>query len=74
LSDSGSTEKSRGIARQTADGFPLSKYAVAYLLGPEECNNDSTNFWIFSDEGLKRLIHRTGWSILAYTTIGDKTN
>jgi tRNA (mo5U34)-methyltransferase len=62
------------IARQTADGLPLSKYPVAYLLEPDECNNDSTNFWIFSDAGLKRLIHRTGWSILAYTTIGDIHN
>ena len=59
------------VARQAADGLPLSKYPLAYLLGPEECNNDSTNFWIFSDEGLKRLIHRTGWNILAFTTIGD---
>jgi tRNA (mo5U34)-methyltransferase len=62
------------IARRAADGLPLSKYPLAYLLGPEECNNDSTNFWIFSDEGLKRLIHRTGWKILAYTTIGDTNN
>jgi 2-polyprenyl-3-methyl-5-hydroxy-6-metoxy-1,4-benzoquinol methylase len=62
------------IARQTVDGVPLSKYPVAYLLGPEECNNDSTNFWIFSAEGLKRLIHRAGWNILAYTTIGDTNN
>jgi len=62
------------IARQTADGLPLYKYPVAYLLGPEECNNDSTNFWIFSEEGLKRLIHRTGWTILAYTTIGDRNS
>lgn len=62
------------IARQTADGLPLSKYPVAYLLEPEECNNDSTNFWIFSDPGLKRLIYRTGWSILAYTSIGDIHN
>ena len=62
------------IARQTADGSPLSKHPVAYLLAPQECNNDSTNFWIFSDTGLKRLIHRTGWNILAYTTIGDTNN
>ena len=59
------------IARQTADGLALSKHPLAYLLGPEECNNDSTNFWIFTDEGLKRLLHRTGWNILAFTTIGD---
>jgi tRNA (mo5U34)-methyltransferase len=62
------------IARQTTDGSPLSKYPLAYLLGPEECNNDSTNFWIFSEEGLKRLIHRTGWNILAFATIGDTSN
>jgi tRNA (mo5U34)-methyltransferase len=62
------------IARQTADGLPLSKHPLAYLLGLEECNNDNTNFWIFSEEGLKRLIHRTGWSILAFTTIGDTNN
>ena len=62
------------IAKQTADGQPLSPYPIAYLLGPQECNNDSTNFWIFSEEGLKRLIDRTGWSVLSYLTIGDTTN
>ena len=62
------------VARKAPDGRSLAKYPVAYLLGPEECNNDSTNFWIFSGEGLKRLIHRTGWNILAYTTIGDTRN
>jgi tRNA (mo5U34)-methyltransferase len=59
------------VAKKAPDGQSLARYPVAYLLGPEECNNDSTNFWIFSSEGLKRLIDRTGWNILAYTTIGD---
>ena len=59
------------IAKQTADGQPLSPYPVAYLVGPQECNNDDTNFWIFSDHGLKRLIERTGWNLLSYVTIGD---
>jgi hypothetical protein len=62
------------IAKQTADGQPLSPYPIAYLLGRQECNNDSTNFWIFSEEGLKRLINRTGWSLLSYLAIGDTTN
>ena len=62
------------IAKQTADGQLLSKYPVAYLLGPQECNNDDTNFWIFSEEGLKRLIDRTGWHLLSYVTIGDTVN
>jgi len=59
------------IAKQTADGRPLSRYPVAYLLAPEECNDDITNIWVFSDEGLKRLIHRSGWSLLSQLTIGD---
>jgi tRNA (mo5U34)-methyltransferase len=62
------------VAKKTPDGHSFARYPVAYLLEPEECNNDSTNFWIFSGEGLKRLIHRTGWNILAYTTIGDTSN
>ena len=59
------------IAKQTADGQSLSAYPLAYLLGPQECNNDDTNFWIFSEQGLKRLIDRTGWKLLSYVTIGD---
>jgi tRNA (mo5U34)-methyltransferase len=62
------------IARQTDNGQSISQAPIAYLLGPQECNNDSTNFWIFSDEGLKRLIERSGWNILAYTTIGNTSN
>ena len=58
------------IARQTDNGQQISQGPIAYLLGPKECNNDSTNYWIFSDEGLKRLINRTGWSILSYLSIG----
>ena len=59
------------IAKQTADGQLLSQYPVAYLLAPQECNNDDTNFWIFSEQGLKRLVDRTGWNLLSYITIGD---
>jgi tRNA (mo5U34)-methyltransferase len=62
------------VAKKMPDGHSFAKYPVAYLLEPEECNSDSTNFWIFSGEGLKRLIHRTGWNILAYATIGDTIN
>ena len=62
------------IAKQTADGHLLSPYPVAYLLGPRECNDDDTNYWIFTDEGLKRLIDRSGWQILSQINIGDTTN
>lgn len=61
------------VARQTADGRPLSAYPLAYLLAPDECNNDATNFWVFSEAGLKRLFERTGWSVAAYGSTGNAT-
>jgi tRNA (mo5U34)-methyltransferase len=62
------------IATQTDNGQQISQAPIAYLLGPKECNNDNTNFWIFSDEGLKRLINRTGWSLVSYLSIGATAN
>jgi hypothetical protein len=52
----------------------LSDISVAYLLDERECNNDSTNYWIFSESGLQRILTRTGWRILEYTTIGNTIN
>ena len=59
------------VAKQTPDGQNFSPYPVAYLLAPQECNNDDTNFWIFTDEGLKRLADRTGWNVVSYVTVGE---
>ena len=47
---------------------------VAYLLEPREANNDPTNFWVFTISGLKRLLDRTGWDVLDYTTVGNTHN
>ncbi len=62
------------IARETDSGESISREPIAYLLGPQQCNNDSTNFWIFSEEGLKKLINRTGWNLLSYLSIGATAN
>lgn len=43
---------------------------VAYLVDDYETNNDPTNFWIFSDAGLRRILKRTGWEIRDYMTVG----
>lgn len=43
---------------------------VAYLLNPDECNNDATNFWIFSLAGLRRLVERSGWKIVDEGCLG----
>ena len=59
------------IARFAPDGTPLQKIPVAYLVSPTETNNDSTNYWIFSETGLKRLFDRSGWEVMHYHTSGD---
>jgi tRNA (mo5U34)-methyltransferase len=43
---------------------------MAYLVDDRELNDDPTNFWIFSEEGLKRIVRRSGWNILKYATVG----
>jgi tRNA (mo5U34)-methyltransferase len=60
------------VARYSPDrNVALHKAPVAYLLDPHECNNDTTNFWIFSPSGLERLVQRAGWKVLATMNAGD---
>jgi len=60
------------IARQTADQkLTLEHTPVAYLLDPDECNGDPTNYWIFSAPGLIRLAQRSGWTVRASYRVGD---
>jgi hypothetical protein len=49
----------------------LQPLPVAYLLDATECNNDNTNYWIFSEGGLRRILARTGWDILDFITLGN---
>jgi 2-polyprenyl-3-methyl-5-hydroxy-6-metoxy-1,4-benzoquinol methylase len=56
------------------DRVDLTNVPVAYLLNDLEANNDSTNYWIFSDAGLRRILQRTGWEILDYITVGNTTD
>ncbi|MCU1685584.1 MAG: hypothetical protein JWQ81_6323 [Amycolatopsis sp.] len=58
------------IAERTPDRTRIKDAPVAYLLNPAEANNDSTNYWIFSELGLRRLFERTGWEVLDFTTVG----
>jgi tRNA (mo5U34)-methyltransferase len=47
---------------------------MAYLVDEDELNDDPTNFWIFSEPGLKRLVQRSGWTVRHYTTVGADPN
>jgi len=57
-----------------SDRVDFRNVPVAYLLDEQEANNDSTNYWIFSDAGLRRILKRTGWEILDYLTVGNTTD
>ncbi|MDP8982134.1 MAG: class I SAM-dependent methyltransferase [Acidobacteriota bacterium] len=59
------------IARRTPSGTRIKDEPLAYLLDSEECNNDSTNFWVFSETALRRALDRTGWIVRDFITTGD---
>ena len=60
------------IVRHFGKASPdVSGYAAAYLVGPQECNNDPTNYWMFTEAGLKQLFARTGWDLVSYRSVGD---
>jgi len=63
------------IAKMSPDKkMVLADLPLAYLLDEKELNNDSSNYWIFSDKGLRRLLYRTGWDICDYMTVGNRND
>jgi tRNA (mo5U34)-methyltransferase len=60
------------VAQQTPGGIRIREEPLAYLLDPAECNNDSTNHWIFSEAALRRLLHQSGWSLHDFITTGAR--
>ncbi|WP_344931566.1 hypothetical protein [Saccharopolyspora gregorii] len=57
--------RAAGTGRHAAAGA-----AGGVPAGPGGANDDATNFWIFSEIGLKRLFARTGWEVVEFTTVG----
>jgi tRNA (mo5U34)-methyltransferase len=51
---------------ETVTGTP-----VAYLADIYEINYDSTNYWVFSDTGFRRLLKRSNWEICDYLLVCD---
>jgi hypothetical protein len=49
----------------------LQELPVAYLLDDGELNSDATNYWVFSEAGLGRLLKKTNWEVLEYAAWGD---
>ena len=60
------------IARFAPDRrTPLHDVPVGYLVDRTETNDDPTNYWIFSEPGLLRLLERTGWVVRDFRTFGN---
>ena len=58
------------IAQQTPGGTSMENEPLAYLLDPSESNDDATNYWIFSEVALRRLLVRSGWDLLDFYVMG----
>jgi tRNA (mo5U34)-methyltransferase len=58
------------IAQRTPQGISMQNEPLVYLLDPDECNNDATNHWIFSETALRRLLHQAGWNVRDFMTTG----
>jgi len=60
------------IARRLPGGAPIPEgQPLAYLLDSEELNRDDSNYWIFSEAGLRRILKRANWEIEEWRTTGD---
>lgn len=60
------------VATHFPDGKRMSGRACAYLLECRESNNDPTNYWILSPEGLRVMLKRSGWKIRESGIYGAK--
>ena len=58
------------IMRRFPGGEPVPAHPAAYLLDPDELNSDETNFWIFNEAGLRRLVSRAGWQLERFHSTG----
>jgi SAM-dependent methyltransferase len=60
------------VARQFPNGAPMPPdVALAYLVGEDELNQDNSNYFIFSEAGLRVMLQRAHWEVRDYISVGD---
>jgi tRNA (mo5U34)-methyltransferase len=60
------------VARQFPNGAPMpADVALAYLVGEDELNRDDSNYFIFSEAGLRVMLQRAHWEVRDYISLGD---
>ena len=58
------------VIQQAPNGLSFANQPVAYLVDTRESGNDSTNYWMFTKEGLRRVLKRCGWLIVDQRSLG----
>jgi len=60
------------VARRFPNGAAMpSGVALAYLVGEDELNQDNSNYFIFSEPGLRVMLERSHWEVCEYLSLGD---
>jgi hypothetical protein len=64
---------STAITRSAPDRVTeVSHWPVAFLAGRDGLRGDETNYWIFSETGLRTLVDRTGWEVCDWMVAGGE--
>jgi hypothetical protein len=63
-----STAVTRFAPGESAD---ISRMPAAFLAGRDGLRGDETNYWIFTDGGLRNLIDRAGWEVCDWLALRD---
>jgi SAM-dependent methyltransferase len=63
-----STAVTRFAPGETAD---LSNMPAAFLAGRDGLRGDETNYWIFTEAGLRNLVDRAGWDVCDWLVLRD---
>ncbi|MFN7935716.1 MAG: methyltransferase domain-containing protein [Bryobacteraceae bacterium] len=61
------------LSTRIASRFPgvgqeMTAVPAAYLVAEDEMNADNSNFWIFTEAGLRRVLRRAHWEVLGLIT------
>jgi tRNA (mo5U34)-methyltransferase len=60
------------VARRFPDGKAMpANVAIAYLVGADELNRDESNYFIFSEPGLRLMLERAHWEIRDFVSVGN---
>jgi tRNA (mo5U34)-methyltransferase len=63
---------STAITRTTPDQtMVVDQLPLAFLMGRDGLCGDETNYWIFSETGLRTLLDRTGWDVCVWQVVED---